>query len=107
MRMVSSLKNAEQVFASDALLNEDIKLVALEGVAGTGKTLLALAAALEQLSKYNQIILSRPIVPLSNKEIGFLPGDVDEKNLTLYDAPLDNLKFIKSNIRITAKTSGH
>lgn len=96
-------KNAEQVFALDALLNEDIKLVALEGVAGTGKTLLALAAALEQLSKYNQIILSRPIVPLSNKEIGFLPGDVDEK-ISPYMMPLwDNLKFIKSKHKDNSK----
>ena len=65
-------KNAEQAFALHALTNPEIKLVALQGVAGTGKTLLALAAALEQEKKFNQIILARPIVPLSNKEIGFL-----------------------------------
>jgi PhoH-like ATPase len=92
-------KNAEQTFAMDALLNEDIKLVALQGVAGTGKTLLALAAALEQKSRYQQIILSRPIVPLSNKEIGFLPGDANEK-ISPYMQPLwDNLKFIRSQFR--------
>lgn len=92
-------KNAEQTFALDALLNEDIKLVALQGVAGTGKTLLALAAALEQKNRYQQIILSRPIVPLSNKEIGYLPGDANEK-ISPYMQPLwDNLKFIRSQFR--------
>lgn len=89
-------KNSEQAFARNALLNPDIKLVALQGVAGTGKTLLALASALEQHKKYNQIILARPIVPLSNKEIGFLPGDANDK-IGPYMEPLwDNLKFIKS-----------
>lgn len=89
-------KNAEQAFALHALLNNDIKLVALEGVAGTGKTLLALASALEQHTQYQQIILARPLVPLSNKEIGFLPGDANDK-IAPYMEPLwDNLKFIKS-----------
>lgn len=89
-------KNAEQAFALNALLNDDVKLVALQGVAGTGKTLLALAAALEQHKKYQQIILARPIVPLSNKDIGFLPGDANDK-IGPYMEPLwDNLKFIKS-----------
>ena len=89
-------KNAEQAFAFHALLNPHIKLVALQGVAGTGKTLLALASALEQAKSYNQIILARPIVPLSNKDIGFLPGDANDK-IGPYMEPLwDNLKFIKS-----------
>ena len=89
-------KNAEQAFALNALMNPDIRLVALQGVAGTGKTLLALAASLEQHKKYDQIILARPIVPLSNKEIGFLPGDANDK-IAPYMEPLwDNLKFIKS-----------
>jgi PhoH-like ATPase len=89
-------KNAEQTFALHALMHEDIKLVALQGVAGTGKTLLALAAALEQHKQFNQIILARPIVPLSNKDIGFLPGDANDK-IGPYMEPLwDNLKFIKS-----------
>jgi PhoH-like ATPase len=89
-------KNAEQAFATHALLNPNIKLVALQGVAGTGKTLLALASALEQHTQYQQIILARPIVPLSNKEIGFLPGDANDK-IGPYMEPLwDNLKFIKS-----------
>lgn len=89
-------KNAEQAFALHAMLNQDIPLIALQGVAGTGKTLLALASALEQFKKYDQIILARPIVPLSNKEIGFLPGDANEK-ISPYMEPLwDNMKFIKS-----------
>ncbi len=89
-------KNAEQAFAVHALMNPEVKLVALQGVAGTGKTLLALAAALEQQKAFQQIILARPIVPLSNKEIGFLPGDAKDK-IGPYMEPLwDNLKFIKS-----------
>lgn len=89
-------KNAEQAFAVHALMNPDVKLVALQGVAGTGKTLLALAAALEQQKQFQQIILARPLVPLSNKEIGFLPGDAKDK-IGPYMEPLwDNLKFIKS-----------
>lgn len=89
-------KNAEQAFAVNALMNNQIKLVALQGVAGTGKTLLALAAALEQHKLFQQIILARPLVPLSNKEIGFLPGDANDK-ISPYMEPLwDNLKFIKS-----------
>ena len=92
-------KNAEQAFAVRALLNTDIKLVTLQGVAGTGKTLLALACALEQSNMYDQIILARPIVPLSNKEIGFLPGDANDK-IAPYMEPLwDNLKFIKNQFK--------
>jgi len=89
-------KNAEQTFAINALLNPEIKLVSLQGVAGTGKTLLALASALEQHKQYNQIILARPIIPLSNRDIGFLPGSAEDK-VNPYMQPLfDNLNFIKS-----------
>lgn len=96
-------KNAEQTFAIDALLNPDIKLVALQGVAGTGKTLLALATALEQKTLYNQIILARPIIPLSNRDIGFLPGGAEEK-ISPYMQPLfDNLKFIKSQYKADSR----
>ena len=96
-------RNAEQTFAIDALLNPDIRLVALQGVAGTGKTLLALAAALEQKNKYDQIILSRPIVPLSNRDIGYLPGAAEEK-ISPYMQPLwDNLKYIKNQYRENAR----
>ncbi|MDZ4750737.1 MAG: PhoH family protein [Flavobacteriales bacterium] len=89
-------KNAEQAFALHAILNPEIRLVTISGVAGTGKTLLALAGALEMKNTYDQIILARPIVPLSNKEIGFLPGDAQEK-VNPYMQPLwDNLNFIKN-----------
>ena len=74
----------------------EVKLVTLQGIAGTGKTLLALAGAIEQRRQFKQIFLARPIVPLSNKDIGYLPGDVEEK-LEPYMEPLyDNLKFIRN-----------
>lgn len=96
-------RNAEQAFAIHAILNNNIKLISLQGVAGTGKTLIALASALEKANQYNQIILARPIVPLSNREIGFLPGDAQEK-INPYMQPLfDNLKFIKSQFRDSEK----
>jgi PhoH-like ATPase len=89
-------RNAEQVFALHAILNPNVKLVTLQGIAGTGKTLLALAGALEQKRNFKQIYLARPIVPLSNKDIGYLPGDIKSK-LDPYMQPLwDNLKFIQS-----------
>jgi len=97
-RMVYSIKprNAEQTFAIHAILNDEVKLVTISGVAGTGKTLLALAGALEQRRNFKQIYLARPIVPLSNKDIGYLPGDIKSK-LNPYMEPLwDNLKFIQS-----------
>ena len=88
-------RNAEQTFAIDALSNPDIQLVSLTGKAGTGKTLLALAAALQQHKRYKQIFLARPIVPLANRDLGFLPGDVKEK-MDPYMQPLyDNLTVIK------------
>ena len=90
-----SPKNVEQAFAIHALLHPDIKLVTIQGNAGTGKTLLALAGALEQRKHFRQIYITRPIVPLSNKDIGFLPGDIKSK-IDPYMAPIwDNLKFIK------------
>ncbi len=89
-------RNAEQAFALHAILNPEVKLVTVQGVAGTGKTLLALAGAIEQRRNFKQIILARPIVPLSNKDIGFLPGDIKDK-INPYMEPLwDNLKFIKN-----------
>ncbi len=89
-------RNAEQAFAIHAATKPEIKLVTMQGVAGTGKTLIALAAALEQKREYKQIYLARPIVPLSNKDIGYLPGDIKSK-LNPYMEPLwDNLKFIQN-----------
>lgn len=89
-------RNAEQVFAAHALLNPQVRLVTISGVAGTGKTLLALAAALEQRRLFKQVYLARPIVPLSNKDIGFLPGDALEKVRPYMEPLYDNLKFIKN-----------
>jgi len=96
-------RNAEQTFALHAILNPRIKLVSIQGVAGTGKTLLALAGALERRREYKQIFLARPIVPLSNKDIGYLPGDIKSK-LNPYMEPLwDNLKFIQNQYKETDK----
>lgn len=96
-------RNAEQVFALDALMRPDVKLVTITGKAGTGKTLLALAAALEQSHNYRQIFLSRPVVPLSNKDMGFLPGDIHSK-LDPYIQPLyDNLGVIRSRVNPDSK----
>jgi PhoH-like ATPase len=98
-------KNAEQTFAMHALFNPEIKLVTIQGVAGTGKTLLALASAIEQRSMYRQIYLARPIVPLSNKDIGYLPGDANQK-INPYMEPLwDNLKLIQNQFKETSKDS--
>ena len=91
-------RNAEQTFALEILNDPDIKLVGLTGKAGTGKTLLALAAALKQHNVYRQILLARPIVALSNKDMGFLPGDEKQK-IAPYMQPLfDNLNVIKSQL---------
>lgn len=88
-------RNAEQTFSLNSLLNPDVRLVSLTGKAGTGKTLLALAAALEQNKQYEQILLARPIVALSNRDLGYLPGDATEK-ISPYMQPLfDNLSVIK------------
>jgi PhoH-like ATPase len=90
-------KNAEQALAMSALLDPEIKLVTLQGAAGTGKTLLALACAMEQRRDYRQIFVTRPVVPLSNKDIGYLPGDIQSK-MDPYMQPIwDNLKLIKGN----------
>ncbi|MEI6766652.1 MAG: PhoH family protein [Bacteroidota bacterium] len=89
-------RNAEQVFALHAIMNPNVKLVTLQGIAGTGKTLLALAGALEQKRLYKQIYLARPIVPLSNKDIGFLPGDVKSKVNPYMEPLFDNLKMIQN-----------
>jgi len=88
-------RNDEQKFALDACLNPSIPLVSLTGGAGTGKTLIALAAALEQADDYDQIILSRPTVVLGGQDIGFLPGDQKSKMGPYVQPLMDNLDVIK------------
>jgi len=89
-------RNAEQTFAINALLDPNILLVSITGKAGTGKTLIALAAALEKRQAFRQIFMARPIVPLSNRDMGFLPGDIPAK-LDPYMQPLyDNLSVIQN-----------
>jgi len=92
-------RNAEQTFALDAMVDKQIPLVTITGKAGTGKTLLALAAALETRKQFRQIYIARPAVPLSNKDTGYLPGDIQSK-LDPYMQPLfDNLAVIENRYR--------
>ncbi|MBK9225585.1 MAG: PhoH family protein [Ignavibacteria bacterium] len=96
-------RNAEQTFAVDALTNTNIPLVSITGKAGTGKTLLAIASALHSKKNYRQIYIARPVVPLSNKDIGYLPGDIEDK-LAPYMQPLwDNIKVIQDQYNETDK----
>lgn len=98
-------RNSEQAFAFEVITDPNIKLVGITGKAGTGKTLLALAAALSQSEDYRQILMARPIVALANKDLGFLPGDEKQK-VTPYMQPLfDNLSFIKSLQRSSSAES--
>ena len=98
-----SPRNDEQKFAMDACLNKEIRLVSLTGGAGTGKTLIALASALEQERDYDQIILSRPTVILGNQEIGFLPGDEKAKMGPFIQPLMDNLNVIRSMFKTGSK----
>ncbi|MBR1488753.1 MAG: PhoH family protein [Bacteroidales bacterium] len=96
-------RNDEQKLALDALLNPKVELVSLTGGAGTGKTLLALAAALEQEQDYEQIFLSRPTVILGNQDLGFLPGDQKQKMTPFLQPLMDNLNVIKHQFRPTSR----
>ena len=96
-------RNDEQRFALDACLNPSVPLVSLTGGAGTGKTLIALAAALEQEKDYDQIILSRPTVVLGGQDIGFLPGDQRSKMSPYVQPLMDNLDVIKRCFRPGSK----
>jgi PhoH-like ATPase len=96
-------RNSEQTFAMDALLNPHVQLVSLTGMAGTGKTLLAVAAALQQEANFDQILLARPVIPLQNQDICFLPGEIKDK-IGPYMLPLfDNISFIKSRCKPNSK----
>lgn len=89
-------RNLEQRMALELLLDPDIKLVTLVGKAGTGKTLLALAAGLQKVvdeEQYNRLMVGRPIHPLG-KDIGYLPGDIDEKIRPWMQPIFDNLEYI-------------
>lgn len=89
-------RNKEQSYALDLLLDDDIRLVTLVGKAGTGKTLIALAAGLEKTVEervYQRLVVSRPIFPLG-RDIGFLPGDVEEKLKPWMQPIFDNLEFL-------------
>lgn len=89
-------KNSEQAFAIDALLNDEIKLVSLVGKAGTGKTLLAIAAGLAKTvdeGVYHRLLVSRPVFPLG-KDIGYLPGDIEEKLNPWMQPIYDNVDFL-------------
>lgn len=97
--------NLQQKFAFEALLNEDIKLVTLLGIAGTGKTLLALACGLHltvDKNMYRKVLISRPVVPMG-KDIGYLPGTKEEKLYNWMGAFYDNLEFLVHASRKSSK----
>ncbi|WP_316676586.1 PhoH family protein [uncultured Tolumonas sp.] len=101
-------RNREQQFALDLLLDDSIMVVTLLGKAGTGKTLLAIAAGLQQVvddERYNKLLVSRPVMPMG-RDLGFLPGDVEEK-LRPYMQPIyDNLDFIvAANMEMRRRSS--
>jgi PhoH-like ATPase len=89
-------RNREQAFALDLLLDENVRLITLVGKAGTGKTLLALAAGLRRTVEegvYARLLVSRPVMPLG-RDLGFLPGDVDQKLNPWMQPIYDNLEFL-------------
>jgi PhoH-like ATPase len=97
-------RNKEQQFALDLLMDPKIPVVSLIGKAGSGKTLLALAAGLEQVlgasSRYKKIVVTKPVEPMG-KDIGFLPGTLEEKMLPWLAPIQDNLQFLMGDDRIT------
>jgi len=95
-------RNKEQHFALDLLLNDDVKLVTLVGKAGTGKTLLAIAAGLQQVveeRKFHKLLVSRPIFPLG-RDVGFLPGDIEEKLNPWMQPIYDNIELLMGQSKI-------
>lgn len=100
-------KNLEQKMAFNAVVDPDVTLVTLTGKAGTGKTLVAIGAALKKIAKYDQVLIARPIIALSNKDLGFLPGDAKDK-ISPYMQPLfDNIRVLKQNNGETSKISAN
>jgi PhoH-like ATPase len=100
-------KNIEQQFALDALLNNEVNLVSLVGKAGTGKTLLAIAAGLEVAigkQEYSRVLVSRPVMPMG-RDLGFLPGDVNEKLGPWMQPIFDNIDFLFGNQRAKNETT--
>ena len=92
-------RNKEQSIALDILLDDSVRLVSLMGKAGTGKTLLALAAGLQRTTvdrTYSRLLVSRPIMPLG-RDLGFLPGDIDDKLNPWMQPIFDNLEYIFSH----------
>jgi len=91
-------RNREQAYAFDVLLDDSVKLVTLVGKAGTGKTLLAIAAGLHKVAEeniYNRLLVSRPVFPMG-KDIGFLPGDIEEKLAPWMQPIFDNVELLIS-----------
>jgi PhoH-like ATPase len=91
-------RNREQVCAFDALLDDSVKVVTLVGKAGTGKTLLAIAAGLHKTAEenvYNRLLVSRPVFPMG-KDLGFLPGDIEEKLAPWMQPIFDNVELLLS-----------
>ncbi|MDF1565030.1 MAG: PhoH family protein [Deltaproteobacteria bacterium] len=98
-------RNKEQAFALDVLLNDEISLVTMVGKAGTGKTLLAIAAALQKVMEegvYHKLLVSRPIFPMG-RDIGYLPGDVEEKLNPWMQPIYDNVEFLMGLSRADKK----
>jgi len=91
-------KNAEQAFAMSALLDPEISLVTIEGRAGTGKTIITLACALEQMcnQEFDELLFTRQTISVGNREIGFLPGDPNEKIAPFMNGMMDNLGVLKT-----------
>lgn len=103
-----SPKTSDQICAMDALLDRDIDLVVLNGFAGTGKTLLALVTGIYQVIKgfYERVIVLRPVIPIQGADIGYLPGDVEEKLSPWMQPIYDNLDLISSSFsKSTAELS--
>ena len=97
-------RNKEQKFALDMLMNPELPLVSVIGKAGSGKSLLSLAAGLEQVvgaeTRYKRLIVSRPVQPMG-KDIGFLPGDMQEKMIPWLMPIQDNLQYLMGDDRAT------